>query len=60
MLSLQVIAENSRFPRQDLNGPLPGLVAKAIVMFTAELLQLSHETGMLATLNLDEGDKTAM
>ena len=64
---LEVIAENPRFPHQNLNGPQPGIgfhtpsfPAKAIVVFAAELPQLGHETCILATLNLDERDETGM
>jgi hypothetical protein len=67
MSSLQIIAEHLSFPRQDLNGSYPcfrlhspGFPAKAIVMFAAEFLQLSHQAGMLAALNLDQGDEAGM
>lgn len=66
-LPLEVIAENPRFPRQNLNGPQPGIgfhtpgfSAKAIVVFAAELPQLSHEMCILATLNFDKRDETGM
>jgi hypothetical protein len=67
MSSLQIIAEDLSFPGQDFNGsypgirlPSPGFAAKAIVMFAAELLQLSHQAGMLAALNRDQGDEAGM
>ena len=65
MVSLEIIAEDPRFPCQDLNSPqpdirlhAPGFAAKAIVVLAAELLQLGYETGVLASLSRGEGDQT--